>query len=78
MPTKHRHALPAEVAKKYQLTAPWFGAPTQFFGKFGNITIADLTLEKADRLFQKGWKRIKLIEKPAKKTTESAASKPAK
>jgi len=75
MPQKKRHALPSEVAQKYQLTSPWFGSPEQYFPRFGTINVTELTIEKADRLFAKGWKRLKLKPQSAISSSKGADKK---
>lgn len=69
MPTKKSYALPAEVAEKYKLQHPWYGAAKQFFGRYGSVDITTLTLARANSLYAKGWRKIQLkpvvAEKPA-------------
>lgn len=57
--------LSSEASKKYELV-DWTGPAKQFFGRHGEIDVSTLTLEKADKLYAKGWTRLRL--KPAAST----------
>lgn len=56
--------LPAAVAEKYNLVDYGPGSHKQVWGKYGEIDITKLTLEKADRLFKNKWPKLALKEPP--------------
>lgn len=65
---KSKVSLPAEVAVKYKLVN-WTGGHTQDFGRWGTVSIENLTLQKADILFTAKFPKLEL--KPQKKSEKN-------
>ena len=61
--------LPPAVTAKYELV-DWTGGHTQHFGKWGKVSIKDMSLAKADILFKAKFPKLKLKE--AKKTDKKS------
>jgi hypothetical protein len=65
--------LPAAVAAKYEIVG-WTGGRRQFFGaRFGLVDLDTITIEQADALARKGFKKIKLLETPVMKQAKEPA-----
>ncbi len=63
---KKKIELPKEVAEKYELVG-WGGSLKQRFGRrFGLVNLRTMTIEQADRLYQKGFRKLKKKAAPKK------------
>lgn len=67
--------LPKEVSDKYELV-DWKGGHQQFFGsKFGTVNIKTMTLAQADRLYKRGFHKLRLKSSSTKSTDTSPSPK---
>lgn len=69
-------ALSREVAEKYE-TVNWNGGHRQDFGTFGVVDLSTMTIQQADALVKKGFKKLRLKNTPSVTPIEAEPVKPA-